>query len=231
MTRKLPWIVPAVVVLATGGVRASTPLPGWYGQPGTTRQGYWFDSSSLTPSANIMENPYQTPVASVSPGAFSDGWQDPMHTIDLSGVLLDGAWDLGIAGSITVVCQVAANPPAPGTHYRVDFEVYAVAYRGITALPSLDTLGLLANDLVLTQTLVAEDPEFPGASWQGRMWTGYFESLQTNTVSFAVKAPSNNTSVVDTYEVFTKVTLIPEPSLVMLSVVSALGWSLRRRRD
>jgi hypothetical protein len=234
MTLK-PAIYSAVAfILAAYGFSAAiaaTPIPTWYGEPDTTRQGYEFTDGSFSPVPEVLENPYGTPVASVTLGGFSDGWQDPDSEFDLTGVLEDGAWDLGTAGAITVILKVAEDPPEPGSFYRIQFQIYVVAYLGITALPSLDTLGLAAEDLTLSQSLVAPDPLFPGATWQGRTWTGYFDSVTTNQIGFAVKAPANNTSVVDTFEVFTQVTLIPEPSAALMILASFLAWSLRRSRS
>lgn len=216
-------------------VRAATPLPSWYGQRDTTRQGYEFTSGSLTPLPNIAENPYQVSMATVVLGSFSDGWQEPGNlpwpaVNDLNGINNDGAWDIGVAGAITVQCKVAANPPPPGMFYRIDFQVYVVAYRGITALPNFDSQGLMAEDLALTQSTVGPDPFFPGATWEGRKWTGSFNNVSTNVVSFGITAPTINITVVDTMEVFTRATLVPEPSVcgLWMMAVSALIW--RRRR-
>jgi len=233
--RLKPAIYSAVAaILAACGFSAAiaaTPLPAWYGEPDTTRQGYEFTNGNLSPLAEVLENPYGTPVASVTLGEFSDGWQDPESEFDLTGVLEDGAWDLGKAGAITVMLKVAEDPPEPGTFYRVQFQVYVVAYLGITALPGLDTLGLTAGDLTFSQSFVANDPLFGGATWQGLQWTGYYDNVTTNQIGFAVKAPANNTSVVDTYEVFTQVTLVPEPSAALMVFASFLAWSLRRSRS
>jgi hypothetical protein len=167
----------------------------------------------------------------VTLGGFAAGWQNPVSPADLSGVAEDGAWDIGTAGTITVMLKVAEDPPETGTFYRIQFQVYAVAYLGITSLPGLDTMGLTAEDLTLSQSLVATDPQFPGATWQGLKWTGTFDNVATNQVSFALKAPSNNTAVVDTFEVFTQVTLVPEPSSSLMILASFLAWSLRRSRN
>lgn len=233
MKRSSLHFLPAAACFVVGGLddaMAATPLPSWYGDSNTTRQGYTFTSGSLSPTPEIHENPYGTPVATVVLGTFSDGWQDPLAPYDLAGVDDDGAWDLGKGGTINLTFQIAPFAAAPGTTYRVDFQVYTVAYYGITALPSLDTLGLSANDLTLTQNTVANDPLFPGATWQGLKWTGYFENQTSSTISFQIKAPANNTSVVDTFEVFTLVTVIPEPSAFLLILTPAAAWAARRRR-
>lgn len=229
-TLHLRSLVALLSVCGFSAATAATPLPLWYGDDGTTRQGYLFTSGVVNPTPEILESPYGMPTATVAVGGFSDGWQDPASEFDLTGVLEDGAWDLGIAGTITVMLEAAQDPPPPGTFYRIDFQVYAVSYLGITALPTLDTLGLTAGDLTITQSFVAVDPLFPGASWQGLTWTGFYDNMDTNLISFAVKAPFNNTSVVDTYEVFTRVTLVPEPSSALMFMASLMAWTLRRSR-
>ena len=233
MTLKSICLLPVAAVLAGGGfnfVRAATPLPVWYGESNTTRQGYEFTTASLTPAATILGNTYGTPMTTIILGFGSDGWQNPAIPEQMSGVMANGAWDLGAAGSITVECQVAANPPPPGAYYHIDFEIYVVAYRDIMPLPTFDSLGLTPHDLTFTQTTVAQDPVYSSASWEGLMWTGSFDQVTTNNIGFAVRPPVNNTSIIDTLEVFTRVTLIPEPSSIVLVILPVVCWSLRRRR-
>ncbi len=224
---------PAAAWIAIGGLHhatGATPLPPWHGTPGSTQQGYLFGNGSLTPTPDILDNPYGTPAATVVTGPFSDDWQDPDATYDLAGVNDDGAWDLGKTGTITIVLPFTQFAASPGVTYRVDFEVYTVAYLGISALPLFTSPGQTASALTLSQNTVATDPLFPGATWQGLNWTGYFENLTSNTITFAIKAPANNTSVVDSIEVFTHVTVIPEPSAFLLVILPAAAWIGRRRR-
>ena len=169
-------------------------------------------------------------MTTVNLGGYSDGWQDPANPIDLSGISNDGAWDLGTSGFISVLCHVASAPPPPGSYYRVDFQVYVVAYRGITSLPSMDTVGVTVLDPEYSQSTVGPDPGFPGATWEGSVWTGYVDQLGAGDLTFAIRAPVNNTSVVDTMEVFTKLTLVPEPTAPLLFAMSIMGWVLLRRR-
>lgn len=227
-------LVPAAAWFVACGLHdamAATSLPSWYGEANTTHQGYIFASGSSTPTPDISQNPYAIPNAVVVLGEFSDDWQDPAAQYDLSGVDHDGAWDLGKAGYISVSFQIAPQSAVPGTTYRVDFEVYSVAYSGITALPSFESQGLTANNLTFTQNWVAPDDQgFPGASWQGLRWTGNFTDQTSNTMNFLIKAPANNTSVVDTLEIFTRVTTVPEPSAFLLAFASVGAWVARRRR-
>lgn len=227
----LPRVVAAI--LAAGGaglLSAATPLPSWNGDPGSTRQGYLFNTGSLSPTANILSNSYGVPVANVTLGNFTSGWQDPAGQYTNPGADGDGAWDLGVSGFIDINVPIATAPAAPGSYYQVDFQVWVVAYKGITALPLFETIGLSAEDLASSEVLVAPDPEFPGATWQGLTWTGYFDNLTQDDVTIRIKAPSNNISVIDTVEVFTLTTLVPEPSSILLLLPAAVAVALRRRR-
>lgn len=233
MKHSFNLFLPAAAWMVIGGLHhatGATPLPSWYGTPGSTHQGYTFGNGSLTPAADILDNPYGTPAATVVIGSFSDDWQDPNATYDLAGVNDDGAWDLGRAGTITVILPFTQIAASPGVTYRVDFEVYTVAYFGITSLPLFDSHGLPVNGLTLAQNTVATDPLFPGATWQGLNWTGYFDNLTSNTITLSIKSPTNNTSVVDSFEIFTHVTVIPEPSPFLLVIAPAAAWIVRRRR-
>jgi len=222
-------LIALIAACSVGALSAATPLPSWDGDPGSTRQGYLFNTGSLAPTANFLANSYGVPSASITLGSFNTGWQDPLGQFTNPGADGDGAWDLGIAGFIDVQVPVAPAPADPGTHYRVDFQVWAVAYQGITALPAFSAVGLSAEDLASNQHLVAIDPEFPGASWQGITWTGYFDDVTTDHITFRIQAPSNNISVIDTYEVFTLTTLVPEPSASLL-LIAAASLGLRSRR-
>lgn len=218
--------------LAAGAAWAATPLPSWYPGPNTTRQGYNFTNANLTPTPDILDNNYGTPSANVNLGVFSSGWQDPASSFAISGVAPpDGAWDLGTAGSFTVVCNFAGTPLLPGETFSVDFLVYSVAYYGITALPNLDLapLGLSNSDVTYTQSLVAPDPNFPFANWQGQTWTGTSKNVTSNQLSFRIAAP-DNLSVIDTVEVFTRFTIVPEPSTWLMLGSAAAGLLCRRRR-
>lgn len=221
-------LISATLLLSGSLLHAATPLPLWYGQPGTTRQGYTFGSGSQTPGANPLVNSYGTVSSQITLGSFSDGWQDPAEPVDLSGVDADGSWDLGLAGNFAVSAPYAPAAPAPGFYYRVDFQVYAVGYRGITALPNFSLTGATPSGLSMTQAFVANDPLFGGATWESRTWTGYFDTTTAPPVAFTISAPANNTSVIDTIEVFTRITLIPEPGSTALCL--AAGLLLLRRR-
>ena len=225
-----PSLLFAAVLLATGALlKAATTSPVWYGPPGTTRQGYTFGTSSQTPAADPLENAYGTVSSQITLGAFSDGWQDPSDPVDLSGLNSDGSWDLGLSGKFVVSAPYVPAAAPPGQFYRVDFHVFAVGYRGITALPNFTLTGVTPAGVTMTQAMVAADPLFPGATWESRTWTGSFDTISATPVSFIITAPNNNTSVVDTVEVFTRFTLIPEPGAAALTLLASICFVRRRR--
>jgi hypothetical protein len=224
----------AILAALVGGgaslASAATPLPSWYGQPNSTRQGYTFNTSSLTPSVNLLENSYGTPIVTITLGGFNDGWQNPSNPIQLSGVASDGAWDLGTSGKISMQVPINSVPLAPGNFYLVDFQIYAVGYRNPTVLPGFDVTTYTPAGVTLSTGTVAVDTIFPGSSWDFRTWTGQLNGVSGNTVTFNLTSPANNTAVIDSYEVFTRFTLVPEPGGSVLLILPALGWiSLRRR--
>jgi hypothetical protein len=225
-----------ILLASVGGILTSqgaTPLPDWYGDPDTTLQSYLFTDDDLTPDANTLENPYGTPVATVTQGQFASVWQDPSDPIAQSGATSDGAWDLGVAGDITVQFDAAADPAPPDSFYRIYFHVYSIGYQdsGFVALPTFEVVGLTPNDLVQSQALVL-DKGF-GASYQGLLWTGYLDNLQTNALTFRLNASSVSLTVADSFEIFTRteVILVPEPSTSFLMLVPAFAWVARRRRS
>lgn len=223
-------LMAAVVCLAVNPAKGATPIPSWFGEPGTYRVGYQFPTGSTSPSPEIISEPALMPTVSIALGGFSSGWQDSSDPLALSGVDEDGAWDLGTAGILSILSKIATSPPDPGAFYQVEFQVFVVAYRGITSLPLFSTPGNTPEGLGFSQFTVAPDPKFFGATWEGMVWTGLIDNITGNEVPFAITAPTNNLSVVDTVEIFTKVTLVPEPSGVVWFVLAAAGWASRRHR-
>lgn len=227
---KLPSLRALLLIpLGTGCAMAATPVPSWYGL-NSTHQAYFFNSGSFTPAANTLDNLYGTPVATVTLGSLADGWQNPAEEFDNPGLNGDGSWDLGISGSISLNMLAAPSAPAPGTFYRVYFEVHTVAYEGITPLPVFDTLGLTTYDLQQTVTTEGPDPLVSGAFWRRVKWTGYVDNITTNALAFALKPPATKTTQIDSFEVFTQYQVVPEPSASFLLVAPALAWTIRRRR-
>ncbi|MBN8456718.1 MAG: hypothetical protein J0M04_02665 [Verrucomicrobia bacterium] len=226
---------PLLALASLPTLSASTPLPSWYGEPGTTRQGFRFSTSSQPPVPEISENPYGTATSQVVLGAFAAGYQSPDDEFATNGVLKDGAWDLGVAGSFSMACKIAASAPAPGETYRVDFLIYAVYYLDAPMIqpPWLDTLGLTAQDLAVSTETVGDDGFRP---YVGKTWTGYFSGVSGDGISVAVRVPTvtsgtKPTSVLDTFEVFTRVAVVPEPAVPLLAGLTAVFWIVCRKRS
>ncbi len=223
----------AALLIAGGGgaLHATLSPPSWYGEPGTTRQEFYFDTDSQSASANVLENPCGDSIVTVTLGPYSTGWQDPDNEFDFNRSGGDGAWDLGMGGYLSVDVPFAASPAGGGDWYRVDFHVEAVAYDAgaFAVLPGFHGEGHTARDLAVSKVLVEDVP--PLASWEGLTWTGYYDHVTSNEVGFRVQAPANNVSVVDNLEVFTRFTIVPEPSsATLLVVILTMGAAQQRRR-
>jgi hypothetical protein len=224
-----------LVLAGTAVLRAATPLPPWYLEPDTTREGYQFTSGSLNPLPEIDENPNGTPAAEVVVGEFSDGWQNPAVPWASHGLIGDGAWDLGVAGTFSVLSKIAADPPTPDSVFRVDFLIY-VAYlydSNIIVAPELDIVGQSPLDLAYTDVALGT---VSNRTYRGRTWTGYLENVTTNQIEWVASTPTvtsgtEPTAVLDTVEIFTKVTVVPEPSSCLLLALSSFICLLCRRRS
>jgi hypothetical protein len=224
-------LLPTSAALVMLSSQAQAQLPSWYGQPNTTRTEYIFDSGVITPSANIFESPFGAASALVTVGAFSSGWQDPLAPFSLSGITNNGAWDLGRFGTINVTLPIASAPPDPGFTYTVDFDIYAIFYLSSPiASPTLETFGNVPSNLVRTQTFEADDPGFPGATWQRVRWTGSFQAQTATSLQIGITGAFFG-SVIDDMGLFTRTTAIPEPSAALLICFSAIGLVVRRRRQ
>jgi hypothetical protein len=102
----------------------------------------------------------------------------------------------------------------------------------IIVAPELDTLGLSPLDLGYTDVALAT---VSNRTYRGRTWTGYFENVTTDQLGLVVRTPTvtsgtQPTSVLDTVEVFTKVTVVPEPASCLLLALSSFACLLRRHR-
>lgn len=197
----------------------------------TTRQGWSFDSASLSPAPNpdILENDNGSPTADISLGTLASGWRDPANPNAISGVNSDGAWDLGSSGSITITVPIADAPASLDTHYSVAFQVLVVAYQDmLTPLPVLGTPGVTVSDLSEAQTTVATEPPF--STWEEITWSGTIDEVTADTITFVIRNPDQFTSVVDSCEIFTSTVVVPEPSSPLLALLTGITLLTRRQR-
>lgn len=207
-------------------------LPSWFGDPNTTSQVFLFNSASTSPTPNSSGNPYGTTSASVDVGLFGNGWEDPANLpLSNPGHDGDGAWDVGAGndGSITFEVPVAPGSPGLGQSYRLDILIYAVAYRDLQQLPLPSVLGLAPGDLVLTSNNVLSS-RLPAGTWRELTWLAEKQDHMTGAITVALTPPDGAVSVIDRVEIYTRFTVVPEPSSFLLSLVAALVFFSRRRR-
>ena len=203
-------------------------VPSWAGEPGATHYTYNFSTSDSTPAPDIAQSAFGAPVLTVNTGIASSGWQNPAEEFTSPGVDGDGAWDLGNGGVISFSLPVAAAAASLGTTYRIDFVVYAVSFIVPNSLPTLSAVGLAPQDQVISNATVKDAP--PLSRWDSRTWTGYYQGVTSNSVTFNITAPTNG-STIDTFEVYTRLTVVPEPSSALLAMLAGAAGCLRRRRN
>lgn len=216
------------LICCIGQATAASVVPSWAGEAGTTHHVYTFSSNTATPAADTAQSAFASPTLTVLPDAGGSGWQDPNEEFTSPGVNSDGAWDLASSGSISISLPVAAAAAAVGTTYRIDFVIYVVGLVTPNELPSLSTVGLSPQDLAITDANV--QPPMPLSRWDSRTWTGYYEGVSSSAITLQLLAPELSGSTVDTFEVYTRVTVVPEPSISMLALAAGLAGCLRRRR-
>ncbi len=227
------FVVALFILGLSSGAGAAVVLPSWFGAPNTTSQVFLFNTASTSPTPNSSVNPYGTTSASVDVGLFGNGWEDPA-SLPLSnpGHDGDGAWDIGAGtdGSITFEVPVAPGSPGAGLSYRLDIMIYAVAYRDLQQLPLPSVLGLAPGDLVLTSNNVLSS-RLPAGTWRELTWQAQKQDHMTGAITVALTPPNGAVSVIDRVEIYTRFTVVPEPSSFLLSLVAGLVFCCRRRRS
>ena len=221
----LARVLPLICCL--GQAMGAAVVPSWSGEAGTTHFTYQFSTGDSTPAPDIAQSGFSSPVLTVMPGFASSGWQDPGAEFTSPGVENDGAWDLGNGGVISISLPVAAAAASLGTTYRIDFVVYAVSFIVPNSLPAMSALGLSPQDEVIQDSTVEQAP--PLSRWDSRTWTGYYEGVASDTITFNITAPTNG-STIDSFEVYTRLTVVPEPSSAGLAMLAGFFGCLRRRR-
>jgi hypothetical protein len=207
-------------------------LPSWFGQPNTTSQVFLFNTASTTSTPNTSANPYGTTSATVDVGFFGNGWENPADLpISNPGFNGDGAWDIGAGsdGSITFQVPVAPSIPLPGQSYRLDIMIYAIAYKDLQELPLASVFGLAPGDLLLTSSNVLSTRP-PAGTWRELTWQAVKNGHDSSSLTVALMPPTGDVSVIDRVEIYTRFVAIPEPSVALLAVASALALGYRRRR-
>jgi hypothetical protein len=154
------------------------------------------------------------------------GYQDPLEPTEIHRV--DGAWDLGPDGSISLDIPVAPTP-GPGESYIVDVFV-AVVYE--------PTLGIFnVPDIIYTPASIASTSENPIFEpdgdfffWGLKTSETTIGNVPTELISVLIDATGASGSLIDTVEVHTRYTLVPEPSVYALVFgFGVFAWILFRR--
>lgn len=207
---------------------AVIPKPVWFGDANTTYQSYTFSTSSTTPAPETLTNPYGTPDMEITVVPYigvGTGYQDPSDPLDIHRV--DGAWDLGPDGSIAIDVPVAPTPGA-GESYIVDV-VVSVVYEPTAGLYNVP-------DIIYTPSSIASTTEKSDWEADGFFFWGLKTSettignVPTELINVLVDATGDTGSLIDTVEVHTRYTLVPEPQVYALFLgVGALGLILVRR--
>ena len=225
---RLLALLPLAMACFAGQAEGAAAVQDWYGGNLSSHQAFFFSSDDPTPAPDQLTGSFGAAGLTVSPGFAASGWQDPGAAFTSPGIDDDGAWDLGNQGFIEVTLPVAALAAEPGTSYKIDFLIYVSGMVTPTSLPALDTMGLTPQDLVVQTATGPADGEL--SRWDNRTWTGSFEGVTDNAVTFRIQAPTNG-SVIDSFEVYTNVTVVPEPSFMLLGLLAGLPVVLRRRRN
>ncbi len=225
---RLLGLLPLALACFAAQAEGAATVPDWYGGPSSTHQTFFFSNDDPTPVPDQLESAFGAATLTVNTGFAASGWQDPEGAFTSPGIDDDGAWDLGNQGFIEISLPVAALAAEPGTSYKIDFLVYVSGMVTPTALPALEAVGLTPQDL--TDQTATGPSDGALSRWDNRTWTGYFDGVTDNTVTFRIQAPTNG-SVIDTFEVYTNVTVVPEPSIALLGLLAGVPVMLRRRRN
>lgn len=212
-----------------GAIIVSPVLPWELGDPNTTYQQYTFSTDSQNPDPEQIINPFGDPSMDIVFVPFigvGTGWQDPDPDV-FSINREDGAWDLGPEGFITVDIPFGLPLPSPAHFYQVEVFI-GVVYDDFYGLPALS----LSPSASITQTL--------DSSWE--LESGFFkwglitasatiESVFAEHFSISIISTGDFGSLIDTVEIHTRYTLIPEPRVyALLTGLVVLGVVLFSRR-
>lgn len=223
----------AVIGVSSAPLFGAVTLPTWFGEANTTSQIFRFTSDDLTPAPETSSNPYGSASGVVDVGQFGNGWENPADVpISNPGHDVDGSWDFGMGsdGSLTFSIPVAPADAGIGQSYRIDLMIYAHVFVSLTEVPLPSVLGLASGDIELENQGVLSTFGQTGATWQYRTWTATIEDYTSGAITMALTAPSGDVSAVDRVEIYTRYTLVPEPTVPMLAVIPLAAWCLRRRR-
>lgn len=215
-------------------VRAATiPTPIWIDDPKITFQSYTFTTDSDEPDPEIRENAFGFPEMSITnirtPGDVGIGYLDPDDPFQPTRD--GGAWDLGPQGFIVVNLPVAFPlPPLPGYFYEVDVFISIVYLSGLYSAPYVYLTP--STPVVTSDSFFFQEGQTQNI-WHVRTAEATLE-MTSNEVTILLDAAGPYGSLIDTIEIHTRYTLIPEPRvyalLTGLVVLGVVLFNSRKRQ-
>lgn len=203
---------------------AAVFVPAWDGQPGTTSALFTFETSDKQAPPSVVRNPYGSVSMLVeNETTLGAGWMDPAEPFHLTrnGT---GAWDLGQNGLISIVVPVSEG--GAGSVHAIDLFMHVVWYQGPMGVPEYGVDGLSPSHENSVDSLLQADG--PGA-WYQTVWEAGFDNVTENELTLEIQAPWNG-AVVESIAIYTRSTVIPEPSSLLLAGVAVGGFSILGRK-
>lgn len=215
-----------LVAATSSTVQAAAPS--WYPGAESTHQVFRFTTNADPSPASLDVNPHGNPTADITLGRFAAGWQDPTVGFALAGPVTpgapgnprDGAWELGISGTITTTIPFTSAP----SFLDVQFHVTSVYFQDLSQPPIFSTPGF--TPVGLAQTTVFIEDDGLGDGWFERTWSGTFIGVTASQIPFHLTSAPSGSFIAD-YQIYTNA--VPEPSLLGLASLAGL-LALRRRR-
>ena len=212
------------------------PEPDWSNQDGLmTFQQFNFLTDAVSGVPDASSNAFgqaEFSVTVIPEGAFGEGWQDP----DGDGLARDnngGTWDVGPEGSILVsvpIGEITNGGSFPG--FNVEFLVNVIGLQGdpFAALPVLSFPGQADVSESQVSEGIVEAAGIAG-NWTYRSWSGgAVQGVQQETLNFLISSVPDPTSLIDSIEIYTNATVIPEPRVYALFFGLAVGFLVVARR-
>jgi hypothetical protein len=185
--------------------------PAWRGLDGTTYQEWQFGSKANPAAPDVINNSYGSAIASITVGAFGEGWMDNPGLGTQTGM-----WDLGSSGQIVLNIDNRRISAGFG-----DISIQVTYYGGLFVAP---TVAVPGAQFISSQTVLVESDGVLGAWYLGQsIW-----HIEPNPFSEQIIVTSDSFGgMVD--QIVVDTICVPEPATITLLTVAGLAI-LRRRK-